>query len=133
MRRPLLLSRYLPPDSAVTTYRLCLVVYQESPGLWIGRGVEHDLTAEGKTISETVRAVLRMVNAHAAFDIRHSRPPLSAFRPAPQPYWNAFSSGTPVPLAELGALAPEHWDVAVAIARQRPAESRFSHHAISLG
>lgn len=101
--------------------RLSLVVYQETPGIWVGRGIEHDVTAEGRSIGETVRAVLRMMQAHAEFDARHDRPPLSAFRPAPQPYWNAFSCGTPVPLSQLGALPPADWDVSVAIARTRPA------------
>jgi hypothetical protein len=108
----------------VSGNRLSLVVYQETPGVWVGRGIEHDLTAEGRTIGETVRALLRLVHAHAAFDERHDRRPLSAFRPAPQPFWNAFSAGTPVPLVQLGALAPAHWEVTVAIARTRPAECR---------
>jgi hypothetical protein len=105
----------------VSVNRLSLVVYQETPGIWVGRGIEHDVTAEGRTIGETVRAVLRMVHAHAAFDARHDRPPLSAFRAAPQLYWNAFSAGTHVPLAQLGALPPAHWDITVSIARSRPA------------
>src|SRR5215212_2369972 len=104
--------------------RLSLVVYQETPGVWVGRGIEHDLTAEGRSIGETVRAVLRMVGAHTAFDAQHHRPALSAFRPAPQSCWNAFSGGTQVPLSQLGALPPVQWDVAVAIARSRPAEAR---------
>ena len=105
--------------------RLRLVVYQDVPGLWVGRGIEHDLTAEGRTISETVRAVLRMVDAHTMFDIRHHRPPLSAFRPAPQSCWNAYKGGTNVPLEQLGALPPAAWDVSVAIARHRPSEGRL--------
>jgi len=113
-------------------HRLSLVVYQDVPGVWIGRGIEHDLTAEGRSIAETVRAVLRMIQAHAAFDARHQRPPLSAFRPAPQSCWNAFHGGTHVPLSQLGALAPPHWDIAVSIARHRPNETRLpwpAHHA----
>lgn len=104
--------------------RLSLVVYQETPGVWVGRGIEHDLSAEGRSIGETVRAVLRMVQAHAALDARHDRAPLEAYRPAPQAYWNAFSAGTPLPLAQLGALPPAQWDISVAIARARPAETR---------
>ena len=95
--------------------RLSLVVYQEVPGLWVGRGIEHDLTAEGRSIAETVRAVLRMVQAHAAFDARHDRPPLSAFRPAPQACWNAFHAGTQIPLAAPGlAVLSEKGHVFVA-------------------
>jgi hypothetical protein len=106
------------------TQRLSLVVYQDVPGVWVGRGIEHDLTAEGRSIGETVRALLRMIQAHTAFDTRHDRAPLSAFRPAPQSCWNAFHGGTQVPLAQFGALAPTAWDVTVAIARHRPTEQR---------
>jgi hypothetical protein len=112
--------------------RLSLVVYQDVPGVWISRGIEHDLTAEGRSIGETVRAVLRMVQAHAAFDTRHDRAPLSAFRPAPQSCWNAFSAGTQVPLSQIGALAPPEWAISVAIARHRPSDARLpfpAHHA----
>jgi hypothetical protein len=105
--------------------RLRLVVYQEVPGIWVGRGIEHDVSAEGRTIGETVRAILRMINAHIAFDERHDRQPLASFRPAAQPYWNAFHGGTPVPLSELGALPPAHWEISVAIARHRPMSARL--------
>src|SRR5438874_12015033 len=75
-------------ETGVTAeHRLRLVVYQDVPGLWVGRGIEHDLTAEGRGIGETVRALLRMIQAHAAFDTRHDRTQLSAFRPAPQSCW----------------------------------------------
>ncbi|HEY7290945.1 MAG TPA: hypothetical protein VH583_13995 [Vicinamibacterales bacterium] len=107
-----------------TGNRLSLVVYQDLPGVWVGRGIEHDLTAEGSSIGETVRALLRMIQAHTAFDTRHERAPLSAFRPAPQSCWNAFSGGIPVPLADFGALAPADWQISVAIARYRPSERR---------
>ncbi len=100
--------------------RLSIVLYQETPGVWVGRAIEHDLSAEGRTIGETVRAILRFVDAHSRFDVRHDITPLSAFRPAPQAYWNAFDNGTHVSLAQLGADPPQHWDVLVAIANRRP-------------
>jgi len=111
-----------------------MVLYQEMPGQWVGRGIEHDVTAEGRSIGETVRAVLRMLQAHIAFDERHDREPLRNFRPAPQLYWNAYSAGTQVPLDQLGALPPPHWEIAVAIARYRPMAARppiGSHASIS--
>jgi hypothetical protein len=110
--------------------RLSMVVYQETAGVWIGRGIEHDLAAEGRTIGETVRAVMRMLQAHASADARHDREPLAAFRPAPQSYWNAFSGGTQVPLSQLGAMAPPQWEIAVAIARTRPTDSSRSPWAL---
>lgn len=88
--------------------------------MWVGRGVEHDLSVEGRTIGETVRAILRFIDAHTRFDLRHDRPPLSAFRAAPQAFWNAFAGGTPVTLAQLGADPPDSWDVTVVIVSHRP-------------
>jgi hypothetical protein len=110
-------------------HRLSLVVYQDVPGVWVGRSIEHDLTVEGRSVGETVRALLRLIEAHSAFDARHDRMPLSAFRPAPQCCWNAFSAGTPIPLTQLGVLAPRKWDISVAIARHRPSERRPESHA----
>jgi hypothetical protein len=112
-------------------YHLSLVVYQDVPGIWVSRAIEHDLRAEGRSLGETVRALLRTVQAHAAFDSRHARAPLSAFRPAPQTCWNSFSGGIRIPLSQLGALPPPNWNISVSIARQRPAETRThrtAHH-----
>lgn len=102
------------------TKRLRFVVFQEAPGLWIARGIEHDLGAEARSIGEAVRAVLRLVNAHTAFDIRHAHPPLSAFAPAPQAYWNAYAGGTEIALGQIGAVSPSDWDVHLAFASRRP-------------
>src|SRR6266852_9692688 len=99
---------------------LRFVVYQEVAGVWIGRGLEHDLIVEARSIGEAVRAFVRLIDAHAAFDMRHDHAPLSAFRPAPQGYWNAFSAGTPVSLAQFAIPSPARWDVSVAIAHHRP-------------
>jgi hypothetical protein len=105
--------------------RLRLVLYQDVPGLWVGRGLEHDISAEGRTMAETIRAIFRMIAAHSAFDARHARAPLSAFRPAAQTYWNAFHGGTVVPLSQLGVLSPLHWEISVAIAQHRPTATRL--------
>ena len=80
---------------------LHVLLFQETPGLWIGRGLEHDVLAEAPTIGEALRAIVRLVEAHTAFDCRHRRAPLSAFGAAPQSWWTAFTSGTPLTL-EIG-------------------------------
>ena len=116
---------FFAPSIRMCECRLRLVVYQDVPGVWVARGIEHDISAEGRTIGETVRTLLRMIQAHIAFDARHDRTPLSAFRPAPQSYWNAFGAATPVPLSQLGALPPLRWEVSVAIARRRPTDTRL--------
>jgi hypothetical protein len=116
----------MTPDTQVTEPRdagsscLHVLLFQEMPGAWIGRGLEHDLLTEARTIGEALRAVVRLVEAHTAFDYRHHRPPLSGFRAAPQSYWNAFTSGTPLPLAQLGIEQPDQWQIVAAIAHRRP-------------
>ena len=107
------------------------VIYQETAGIWIGRGLEYDLAVESHSIGEAARAMVRLIEAHAAFDERHQRPPLSAFKPAPQGYWNAFASGTVVSLAQFGIATPEGWDVSVAIAHSRPTAPRFNWPPLS--
>src|SRR5687767_10254692 len=115
----------MPGGSAmVNDRRLRIVVFQDGPGLWVARGLEHDLTSEARSLGDAVRAVLRLVESHSAFDVRHNRAPLSAFRAAPQPYWSAFSGGTPISLARL-CDAPARWEVLVSMAHARPYESRL--------
>jgi hypothetical protein len=92
--------------------------------MWLVRGIEHDLGAEARTIGEAVRAAVRFVEAHTAFDIRHDHLPLAAFPPAPQKYWNSFATGTAVPLTQLGVTEPPGWEIHAAFATRRPLEER---------
>lgn len=92
--------------------------------MWLVRGLEHDLGAEASTIGEAVRAAVRFVEAHTAFDVRHDYLPLAAFPPAAQKYWNAFATGTAVSLTQLGIAPPPGWEIHAAFATRRPAEER---------
>jgi hypothetical protein len=100
----------------MTSNRLRLVIFPDPVGVWIVRGLEHDLGAEARTIGEAVRAAMRFVQAHTEFDIRHAHLPLEAFPPSPQKYWNAFAGGTAVPLNQLGITALGEWDIQLACA-----------------
>lgn len=106
----------------MTERRLRFVIFLDAPGLWVVRGLEHDLTAEAHTIGQALRSVTRLVLAHADFDIRHDLEPLSAFPPAAQSYWNAFAAGTPIPLEQLGLEAPKGWDIRAAFATRLPSD-----------
>jgi hypothetical protein len=112
-----------------TPKRLRLVVFQEEPGLWLVRGLEHDLGAEARTIGEAIRAAMQFLQAHMAFDQRHDHLPLAAFPPASQKYWNAFASGTPVSLQQLGIVPSPEWQVEAAFAARCPADVRQSSAA----
>jgi len=96
--------------------RLRLVIFPLAPGVWIARGLEHDLGAEARTVGEAVKAAMRFVQAHTAFDIRHDHSPLSAFPPSPQKYWIAFATGSTVPLDQLGINGLAEWDIQLAFA-----------------
>ena len=115
-----------PPevDRATTSQpahqRLRLVVIQETPGVWLVHGLEHDVVVEGPTVGAAVRAAIIFVQAHTAFDRRHNLIPLSAFPPAPASYWNAYGAGTPVALSQLGVAEPAGWEICAAIAHRRP-------------
>lgn len=104
----------------MSTNRLRLVVFQDGPNAWLARGLEHDITAEGHTIGCVLRAALRLVAAHTAFDLRHALEPLAAFPPSPQKYWNAFTAGTPIPLTQLGIVPAVEWDIQAAFATRLP-------------
>ena len=51
--------------------RLRFVVVQEAPGVWLVRGLEHDVVVEGRSIGVAVREAIKVVRAHTAFDMRH--------------------------------------------------------------
>jgi hypothetical protein len=106
----------------MTERRLRFVIFLDGPGLWVARGLEHDLTAEANTIGQALRSAARLVIAHAEFDLRHHLEPLSAFPAAAQSYWNAYAAGTPIPLDQLGVVAPPGWEIHAAFATRLPSE-----------
>ena len=106
------------------TKRLRLVIFQDAPGRWHARGLEHDLSAEGSTIGQAVRSLARTIQVHAEYDARHHHPPLVAFPASAQRFWNAFATGTTVALGQLGVTAPDGWQFQAAFATRLPGEPR---------
>jgi len=104
---------------APTPKQLRLVIFQEMPGVWIVRGLEHDVGAEARTIGEALSAAMRFVEAHTAFDVRHDHLPLSAFPPSAQKYWNAYAAGTAFPLTG----GPAGWEIHAAFATRLPTDA----------
>ncbi len=99
-----------------------ILVFEDLPGIWTARSLEHDIVAESRSIEMAIQAVLRIMRAHTDFDRRHNRVPLSSFRAAPQMYWNAFRRGTPLPWVSrlsqtVTGLAAE---ITAAVATERP-------------
>ena len=101
--------------------RLRILVFEDVPGVWTARALEHDVLAEGRTIDGAVHAVLRIMRAHVEFDRRHNHEPLSGFRAAPQVYWNAYTRATPLTWAtSLAGMLPISVEIAAAVALERP-------------
>ena len=113
-------SPSIEPASTPVRRRLRFVIVHETPGVWVVRGLEHDVLAEGRSIGAAVRAALSFVQAHNAFDVRHDLMPLSAFPPAPPSYWHAYGAGTPLSLTQLGIAEPDGWEICAAVAHRRP-------------
>lgn len=102
---------------------LQLVVYQEAADVWVARGLQHDLMAEARSIGAAVRALVQLIQAHTAAALRHDQTPLAIFRAATQGYWNAFATGTAVPLQQLGIVSLDHWAIRLAVAHHRPSDA----------
>lgn len=78
--------------------QLRIIVFPDSPKAWTARSLEHDLAARGTTAEAAIDTLVRIAEAHIAFDTRHGRAPLSAFASAPRLYWNAFARAEAPPL-----------------------------------
>jgi hypothetical protein len=87
--------------SFVARSQLRIVVFPDSPKAWIARSLEHDLAARGATAEAAIDTLVRIAEAHIAFDQRHGRAPLSAFAAAPRLYWNAFARASNVHSVEV--------------------------------
>ena len=84
---------------SVVHSRLKIIVFPDSLKAWTARSLEHDLAARGPTAEAAIDTLIKIAEAHIAFDTRHGRLPLSAFTSAPRLYWNAFAQAeksTPV-------------------------------------
>ena len=69
---------------------LRVLVFPETGRHWTARALDHDISVQGRSLEGAVDALIKVVHAHIAFDLRHKRAPLSAFAPAPRLYWDAF-------------------------------------------
>ena len=101
---------------------LTVLVFPETGGTWTARGLDHDISAGGRTFESAVDALLKITLAHIAYDRRHNRVPLSAFVPAPKLYWNAFASATRRPISMEAAWSDAcPTQITVAVVNQHPA------------
>ena len=77
--------------------RLRIVVFPETHRTWTARALEHDLAAQGRTMESAIDTLVKLIQAHVAYDQRHNRKPLSAFGGA-EASWNAFDRADELPI-----------------------------------
>ena len=75
---------------------LRVLLFERWPNRWVARALEHDVEMEGRSVEGALDALLAIVLAHAEFDRRHGRAALSTFASAPDCYWTAFATATPL-------------------------------------
>jgi hypothetical protein len=110
--------------------RLRIVVFPETRRIWTARALEHDLAAQGRTMEAAIDTLVRLIQAHVAYDRRHNRKPLSAFAAAPRAYWSAFNRAaelpiqmeldwqdTEMPARIVAAMVPDHPALRPSVAR----------------
>lgn len=98
---------------------LRILVIQQLRGLWVARGLEHDISAENRSMERAIDAVVGIAQAHSNFDRRHGRVALSSLPAAPRWCWTAYQHATPlrtVPAAGQDAPGGSHSGISIAIA-----------------
>jgi hypothetical protein len=91
-------------------------------GVWVARGLEHDLAVEGRSLESVVDSIHRLVNAHVDFDRRHGRAPLSPFPAAPSRYWQAFERAEPLTVPNESSGEPLFGPIMIAVSSEDPLE-----------
>lgn len=99
-----------------------MLLFQKMRGVWVARGLEHDLAVEGRSLESVVDSIHRLVNAHADFDRRHGRAPLSPFPAAPSRYWQAFERAQPLPAKNESSNESFFGPIVIAVSSEDPIE-----------
>lgn len=97
---------------------LHVLVYQDFPGVFIARSLEHDIAVEGSSLERAVDWILRIIKAHVEFDQRHGRQALSTFQQAPARFWTAFEQATILRTVCCGTASQS---ILIAFSSERPA------------
>ena len=104
---------------------LRVLLFQDLPGRWSARSLEHDFAVEGRSFDDVLDRILQLIFAHIDFDRRHGRAPLSAFAPAPARFWDAFQRARPHRLiTRPSASGLSYGAILISISDERPAINR---------
>lgn len=72
------------------------LVYKEYDGendVWVARGLEYNIVAQGKTLDRVKRRFKHTLIGQICVDIMNSREPLEYFNEAPREFWDQFEQG----------------------------------------
>ena len=69
------------------------VIYLRETDYWVAQCLEHDIAAQGKTLSEVEDAFRKTLVGQIILDLRKGREPLEDIKPAPSMYWRKFREG----------------------------------------
>jgi hypothetical protein len=105
---------------------LRVLLYQDLPGRWSARSLEHDLCADGRNIEAVLDRILQLIFAHIDYDRRHGHAPLSAFPAAPRRFWDAFKKARPMQSVNRRTSDPQlsYGPIMVSIYEDRPVVER---------
>jgi hypothetical protein len=107
---------------------LRVLLYQDLPGRWSARSLEHDLSVDGRNIETVLDRILQLIFAHIDYDRRHGHAPLSAFPAAPRRFWDAFEKARPMPSVNRCTTDPQlsYGPIMVSIYEARPVPNEFA-------
>lgn len=71
---------------------LSVVLFRDGD-FWIAQGLEHDITAQGRTLQEVKLAFMRTVAVRAFVDQEAGVEPFSQCEPAPTEFWELHKTG----------------------------------------
>jgi len=102
-------------DWRTTLGQIRAVLFEEG-GAWSAQCLDYDIAAQAETLLDLHDELTRVLVSHVAASIQLGQEPFSAFKPAPQKFWDLYESGLrleskPVPFtlakAQLPPIKPE--------------------------
>ena len=104
-----------------------VLLIQQSDGLWAAQCIDHNIVAQGKTISEAKKAFERTIIGQILFDIKRNKEPLAEFPPASEEIQRRFEQSADVTLDDKGPIRLPSGTPAAFICNQITKEFRVSN------
>ena len=71
--------------------RVLLFKDENSPNMWNAQCLEHDIAAQGRTVSAVQKAFAQAFVGQILADVKHGKTPLEGLSEAPQRFWDMFN------------------------------------------